>query len=344
MTAPAPRQREVGFTLLEAIIVAALLAVLIGSVAQIMISCGKAQRVADMYGRATAAAHELLDEIRHDLVSSAGVFQKSTVADKYLALIDHFGDDPIASSTLPTPVEDGVFEQETISGSRTGNSLLAIRHEWTEQVTTTTNNIYSIDVYKLVYWFLTPKTQEGVSDVANLTLRQWVSEPLADGQQIDDISDPADRLEVQFALNNTAADYSTGKESVELVWIRGADPAVTDTLRHIDLDTGELVSAPRNHLGDGVWHIKSDSLHTSETFMRAYDAGIATITAPSRFGVGRFGKIDDAGTGFPHGFEVQIVGPPSARRALVQLTVLVVRGAEVPVGSDQSAITHFSEI
>ncbi|MCA8941824.1 MAG: hypothetical protein KDB80_04625, partial [Planctomycetes bacterium] len=245
-------------------------------------------------------------------------------------------------SILPTPVDNGVFEPEVSAGERTGNSLFCTRHEWTEHMMVTSGRVYAIDVYKFAYWFLTEKTQAGASASANLTLRQWVSEPLADGGQVDEIADATDRLEVTRKLRQLPVDYSAGTEPVELLWLRGEDPSLTGTLRHIDAD-GVVFSVPRDELGDGKWHLMPDKLKSSDTFLLAYDAGIATNDSPSRFGVGRFGAIDED-LGFPHGFEVQIVGPPASRRALVHLVVMVVRGSEVPVGSDQSAITQFSEL
>ena len=55
---------------------------------------------------------------------------------------------------------------------------------------------------------------------------------------------------------------------------------------------------------------------------------MATNYARRSVGVARFGLLDNnagGGDGFPHGFEVQIVGPTSARQVLVHLVVVSAR-------------------
>src|SRR5690606_33797617 len=49
---------------------------------------------------------------------------------------------------------------------------------------------------------------------------------------------------------------------------------------------------------------------------------VATNYAQANQGVCRFGLRNDTGTGFPHGFELQIVGPASARQVLTHLTTV----------------------
>ena len=48
---------------------------------------------------------------------------------------------------------------------------------------------------------------------------------------------------------------------------------------------------------------------------------IATNFAPPGHGVASYGLVDATGDGFPHGFEVQVVGPSSARQTLLHLVV-----------------------
>lgn len=337
-----PRQDAAGFSLIEVTIVASLVAVLAGGVAHMMMSVGRAQRVADQLGRATAAGHELLDEMRSDLVASTVLFYDDGIGQAYVDLLDQFGDTALTSSRLPVAVEDGIFDLEATPHARTGNSILCARTDWIEDVTTISGETYSIDVYKLVYWSLVEKPKS-VRDDAGLTLRRFVSEPLADGEQIDSITNANDRAEVLQHLFELQPNPSTGQEGVELVWTRGADPSQAGTLRHIAPTTWVTVAAPRSGSGDGRWHIGPDRSKTSETMLRAMDIGIATNDAAARYGVGRFGRRDSSGAGFPHGFEVQIVGPSSARRVMIHVSVLVGQLGAAPVGSDQTAVTFVSE-
>ena len=48
---------------------------------------------------------------------------------------------------------------------------------------------------------------------------------------------------------------------------------------------------------------------------------IASNYSQGSFGVGRYGVQSLAGDGFPHGFEVMVVGPSAARQILIHMVI-----------------------
>ena len=68
-----------------------------------------------------------------------------------------------------------------------------------------------------------------------------------------------------------------------------------------------------------------------------------TNYAPANFGVGAFSVLDNSGDGYPHGFEVQIIGPSSGRQVLLHLIVV----SNLPgllAGSNQKLIISTRDI
>ena len=71
------------------------------------------------------------------------------------------------------------------------------------------------------------------------------------------------------------------------------------------------------------WEIEADEDGLSRANLLSYrHHSVATNYARDAMRVGRFSVRDDAGDGFPHGFEVQVVGPTSARQLMVHLVVV----------------------
>ena len=61
-------------------------------------------------------------------------------------------------------------------------------------------------------------------------------------------------------------------------------------------------------------------------------------------GVGRFSVVSNAGDGFPHGFEVQIVGPTAGRQVLLQLSLASTKRGTLPAVSSQKVVVSTREM
>jgi prepilin-type N-terminal cleavage/methylation domain-containing protein len=327
--------RTAGFSLVELTVTIAVIAVLVGVVVNLVVATTESQKYAERLSRATVVNQDLLDGMRQELASSVALFQNDTTGAAYRAMLDlDPGTPPLATSVLPTIDPVGIFAEESASAAKTGNSLLMARNAWTTEVTALSGSSYRVDVYRFIYYYLAAE-QEGPrpGSPIGLNLCKFVSEPLADGDQIDRITDPVDLADVLQHLADATPDASGATHSpVQLVWIRKGDPAVVGTLRQIDPSyaLSDVPLSPRS----SPWTLVRDTERSSEGLLYYRHFSVASNHARRAWGVGRFGVIDNGGDGFPHGFEVQIVGPSSGRLILLHLTLATTNGRGHKAHSD----------
>ena len=110
-------------------------------------------------------------------------------------------------------------------------------------------------------------------------------------------------------------------DEVTAIWKVGENPANADTLRQI-LPGGTLSDAQQAPRDGTDWKVFRSDGRTETTLLGYRNHSIASIWSPTICGVGRFGETSTAGEGFPHGFEVQVVGPSSARQVLLNLSIV----------------------
>lgn len=322
---PGTRPREAGFSFLEATIASIMMLLLAWLVATLSIDGMRAQKYSERQARVTEITQDVTDEIRRALGSTMRVFGNDLIGTGYRSAMQ-LGTGmpvPLASSRLPTIVASGILELEDPLAPRTGNELLFARYSWTDEFTPSSGSTYRVDVYRIERWYLTAAgdgPRAGVPD--GLNLARWVSEPLADADQVDRISDPADQAEVLLHLRQgTPDDTGVGRTPVSLVWLVGDPVGVVGTFRQID-GTGGLTDTPSSPRPSGAWVLLPDTSLSDPDILVYRHHSIATNFAPRVMGVGRFGQRSAASGGFPHGFEVQVVGPSAARQLLLHLTIV----------------------
>jgi hypothetical protein len=71
-----------------------------------------------------------------------------------------------------------------------------------------------------------------------------------------------------------------------------------------------------------VFLLPRDDKHSKHDRLWPRGLSIATNWARANLGVSRFGIASQTGDGFPHGFEIQIVGPAAARQVLIHMSLL----------------------
>jgi len=251
------------------------------------------------------------------------LFHNDAIGLAYIALLDLSTLPAPTSALLPTLDSGGVFEPDVVGSEKTGTSLLFARHAWTDEFQTTASNTYRVDVYRMQGYYM---AREGVGpqpgSAIGLNFVRYVSEPIVDGSQVAKISDPTDQTEVLVLLLNGAADlFGDVHQPIQVVWKVGQDPALADTLRQIRSD-GSLSDTPVAPRPVGAWQLIPDPSLSAPGMLSYRYHSIATNFAPGVMGVGRFGIIDNTGQGFPHGFEVQLIGPAAARQILLHLSVV----------------------
>ena len=313
---------QAGFTLIELIIGAVLVLVLAFLVASLAIRGADAQKYAERVARAMEISQGLTDEIEQDLQSSVRLLTDDATGNALLALCELSHLPTPLPGWLPTLDAGGVFTPDVVGSAKTGNRLAFVRHGWTDQFATTTGNEYRVDIYRLVYFYLSldgSGPQQGSPDGLNLV--RWVSEPLADAAQVDAISDPVDQAEVLLHLLNQTPDVDGQvHDAVDVVYEVGGDLTLAPTLRQIS-SVGSLSNSPISGR-PSPWNLLGDNRLSSTGLLYYRHHSIATNFAPAVMGVGRFGITELTGAGFPHGFEVQVVGPSAARQILVHLSLV----------------------
>ncbi|MHC5063376.1 MAG: hypothetical protein ACYTG5_05325 [Planctomycetota bacterium] len=312
-----------GYSLIELVITMSLILMLAFLVLSMSITGTRAQKYAERMTRVTEITQQLLDEMQTDLQSSVRLFHNDAIGTAYTALLDLSTLPTPSSALLPTLDPAGVFEPDVVGSEKTGTAMLFARHAWTDEFQVTSGNSYRVDIYRLQGYYMSQEDggpQPGSATGMNLV--RFTSEPLADGNQIERISDPTDRIEfLQHLLNQTPDLFGDVHDRTQVAWKVGQDPADTDTLRQImsDGSLSDSSVAPRTA---GTWQIHPDPAQTSGSMLFYRHHSVATNYAPGVMGVGSYGIIDNTGDGFPHGFEVQIIGPAAARQILLHLTLV----------------------
>ncbi len=317
-----PLRRQTGFSMIELIITATIVIILVYMVTTLSISGTDAQKFAERANRATEISQNLLDDVRAELTSSVRLFHDDAVGNGYLGIIDWTGASPPITSTLPRLDSTGIFERD--SGTpKTGNLLMFAKHAWSDEYVTPTNSArYRVDVYRiLVYYLAEEDSGPEPGSPIGLNLCRYVSEPMVDGGQIDKISDATDQAEFLEHLRTGTADANGRTHTpLNLIWVLGGDPATAGTFRQI-LSLGVISATPAPPRAV-TWQITCDTTASSRGLLTYRHHSIASNYAPAVMGVGRFGIIDNSGDGFPHGFELQMIGPSSARQVLLRTSIV----------------------
>jgi prepilin-type N-terminal cleavage/methylation domain-containing protein len=313
---------QAGFSLIELVIASSLLSLMIFAVSTLAVSGGEAQELARRLNRATEITHDLLDEMRTGMTACVRIFGNDTEGTENLALLDLGGVPvPLASSRLPTAAASTLPRPDTACDEITGNQLFFATLAWSDCFECSSGNEYYVDIYRWQYYYLT--AEDGGPTAGRpigLNMVRIESEPLIDAGSIDRITDPTDQQEVLMHLANATPDsFGETHARCEVVWSRGALPSVVGTLRQVDPTDG-LMSATPFGTRPSPWNVLRSETSVPNLLTYRHHS-VATNFAPPAFGVCDYAISDPSGDGFPHGFEVQVTGPATARQVLLHLVI-----------------------
>lgn len=333
------KSNQQGFSLLEAIIAGSLLSLLVFAVSTLAMSGNDAQEYARRLARVTEVNQDLMDRIRLEMVSCVRVFGNDAEGNANLARLDLVGSPaPLPGQRLPTVAATEQPRRDTAGAEITGNSLFVTKLAWSDRFVCSSGADYIVDVFRWAYYYQSPEGGGPVpGSPIGLNIVRALSEPLADAVAIDRISDPADRAEVLLHLRAGSPD-ALGREHarLQMVWRRGALPSAAGALRQINSGDGTLSDVPiEGRVAPFVILLDSPA----QGLLAYRHHSLASNYALPAAGVGRFAIRNDAGSGFPHGMEVQVVGPSSARQALLHLVICsTVRRGQLAWSDLQAAI------
>jgi hypothetical protein len=334
------RNTQKGFSLVEVIISAAIFMVLVVVVSSLAITGSDAQDLGRRISKMTEVAQEVADDIRLQMVSSARVFGNDTSGRAMMGILDlGAAPTPAGVRRLPTIDQDGPFRQDTLGDEITGNTILFAYLAWRDRYRCISGKDYLVDVYRMVHYYMSPADGgPGPNVRGGLDLVHFVSEPLADGDAINNITDPIDRAELLLHLHDSTPDAEgRARDPVQVVWLRAGEPDAVGTLRQIDDNDGSLSDDVLPATGrPDPWQIlpSADGVARLLAFRRASVASNFDVTAP---GISRFAVRDDA-NGFPHGLEFQVIGPTAARQMLLHLVLVDTARKGQPAWSQMQTI------
>jgi type II secretory pathway pseudopilin PulG len=340
----ADRRAQEGFSLIELVIVASLLAMLFHMIAIMVDSGSNSTTYAKRLNRVTELSNELMDGMQRDLRSAVRMFGNDATGLAYRSRLEAWTSAaPLGTSTLATLRVADTFRKDTAGTEKTGNELLFARVAWSDAFTCSGGATYRVDVYRIVRYFLKVEaTGPRRGTPFGLDLCKWVSEPMADGRHIDAIADSVDRTEVLLHLVMGTADAAGATHpKIEVAWKLDDDPALTGTLRHIQTDgsLSDTPTLPRT----SPWRILRDPIRGNAGALSYRWHSVASNYSRVSQGISRFGILNNAGAGFPHGFEVQMIGLSTARQVLLHLTLVSINNKGQRAYHDIQTISHIRE-
>jgi prepilin-type N-terminal cleavage/methylation domain-containing protein len=315
-------RRAAGFSLIELVMSSALLSVLVFAVSTLSVSGGQAQEYARRMTRCTEITQEVIDDMRLEVVSSVRLFGDEVEGNANLAMLDLDGAPlPLGNMRLPTIAANQTIGPDAVEAPITGNCLFFAKLVWTDEYECSSGKTYLLDVYRWIYYYLTPEDGgPNPEHPIGINIVRIESEPLIDGGGVDRIADSADRAEMLLHLAEGTPDATgVARDAAEVVWLRGELPSTVGTFRQVDSLNGSLSTTPLGPRPNPWSVLRSDAVVNGLLSYRHHS--IASNYATTSFGVGTYGVTSLDGDGFPHGFEVQIIGPSSARQVHLHMVV-----------------------
>lgn len=333
-------QRQSGFGFVEAVISLAILVGVMLSISSLIRTGSSASDQGRRMRQLTELAQGVTDEMRTRMVASTRVYGNDASGNAMLALLDlSHAPQRIGVRRLPTIDIEGSFRADRLGDQITGNALLFSYLAWRDAYQCSSGKEYLVEVYRVVHHYLSP-IGAGPSEQApgGLDLVRFVSEPLVDADSILAIVDLSDRAEVLMHLCNATPDVEGSvREPVQVVWQRTSEPGAPGALRQIDSTNGSLSDTIIPGTGRAsAWRIHPGrETAAGQFFLRR--AAVASNFDEFTDAGGRF-AMPDLAQGFPHGFEVQVVGPTSSRKVLLRLVLVDTAQGKLPVWNEFQTI------
>lgn len=333
-------QRQSGFGFVEAVICIAILVSVILSITSLVQTGASAHEQGRRMRKLTELAQGVTDEVRTRMVASTRVYGNDASGNAMLALLDlSHAPQRTGERRLPTIDIDGSFRADRVGDQITGNALLFSYLAWRDTYECLSGKQYLVEVYRVVHYYLSP-VGAGPSEQApgGLDLVRFVGEPLVDADSVVAIADPADRAEVLMHLCNATPDaQGSVREPVQVVWQRSSELGAPGALRQIDPTNGTLSDTIIPGTGRAsAWRIHPGRETATGQFALRRTAVASNFDEFTDAG-GRF-AVPDLDQGFPHGFEVQVVGPTSSRKVLLRLVLVDTTQGKLPVWNEFQTI------
>ncbi len=329
MRQPSSRRASRGVTLIEMMVV--LVVVIVGWLALMAVAL-ETMRTFGFFQSLNLLEkwnQAIVNNIRDDAVAAKQYFGNDTRGRDYFAALEKDSDSyPISPVRLPTIMSTGSLGADTVAEQKTGNLLLFSKSlepfVATVARTGSEDGTYRVNIYQFVLYYLTNRPQERVGEYTGvLDLMRWGSVHFADYGQIMAIEDPdpADGVDPRAGV---VAAFVASYNSTWL-WDSGEDVTRAfyrcDWVGNVAIDPEPMMVIDQ-HPTEGLVSTVPSGVTTSKHASICWNSGTPGFEVSAV--VPAYALADSFADGFPHGFEVQIVGPSGARELMIR--VVLVKG------------------
>jgi len=293
---------EAGLSLLEVVISLGILSMLFLVILRSTLSVADSNTSMESFNAILVKTQAAMAELHEDVSTARRTFEEDATGRAYFDALE-FGALPRATSCL-LPINDslGEFTLDVPADRKVGNSLLVAGEMAPHDFTAPSDGkAYRVNVYRLVCYYVADYGFPVAPGLTRFDLARWESMAFADWATLTAISNATARQEVVADLVSTA--------NIKYAW----DPSRAITSAFYELDT-DVSATP-----EPAFSIPASPVAARypRAYYRKYNASLSQnngITG-TEAAIPKFTQALAApAPGFPHGFEVKIVGPSGARK------------------------------
>ncbi len=297
-----------GVTLLEMMIVLSLFSFMAYCVMSLVNSSMVLTAHSESWAGLTEWGQQGVNRISEDLPATRRIFNDDLRGNLYLAALEPPVTHPVLGGIhLPITKDPGTFHADVVGAEQTGNCLLLCKQQPIFATVLLSGVTRRVDVYTIVFFYPSPVARPMGPYARSLILARWESIEFADYGELMSLT-ASDRAEVVSSLRTV--------RGVTWLWDVSKDPNQafygTNVFGIVDAVPTATFKPPgasnQNlipHLGLGFASLAWN--RTNATWI------------PQR--VPMYAIANAVGDGFPHGFEVQVIGPTGSRTILLRLTL-----------------------
>ena len=300
--------RARGTTLIEAMIVVAIFSFMAYCVYALVSSTVTLSAHSQAWGQLTEWAQKGVNKVSGELPMARRIFRNDAQGNLYLGALEPPVDYPVLGGVrLPVPKDLGTFRADAPGDEQTGNALLICKQQPVFQTTLGSGVTRRIDVYTLLLFYPSAVNVSMGPYARSLILARWESIEFGDYLEVTGLS-AGERAEV---VTNLYQD-----RGIRYLWDVAQNPDQAffgiDGFGNVDPVPIATFNPPgdsnRNVIGAlGLGRSSLSWNRTSQTWI------------PEQ--VPLYAIADATGDGFPHGFEVQVIGPTGSRTILIRLSI-----------------------
>lgn len=333
-----------GFTLIELMITVAITIIIIPILVLLFISTNKNFIYYEAFNNLKQANQDSVNRMYIRLGRSKKLFENTLEGNAFLARADLSGCPSVmGGAVLPLVKPSGSFSPSSVNfdASAFGNSLFlayniapAILEGIEKDETGVETQTVRIDLYRFLYYYLTPDNAPSFKGSQGYKLVEWESQIYADCEQIGRIINDAKKSNVVNSLINRGVDYCFYASRYN----------VADAFYKLEtsVGTGQMTLDTTHTITKKGYKILTKML--TAMMGRSYSYAVAPNTAgfPNiRYPVPLYANASGS---FPAGFEIGICGLSAGRKVLVRSVLMAQAGIGSFVTNEMFVISNSRDI